>query len=551
MNRTGLLPDRVAARILRLAAGYPRRSSALLPALDLLHRMRGGRLVRDDVSAAAALLGMSAGEAWSAATSYPLFVDSPPGLLHIEVDDSVSSFLAGGEATLRALSLSLGIAPGETSRDGRFSLSLSRDLGAADAAPAVRVGDHLAGPVTADEAPHFLRTLGKGPPYPPSPCPVIHSDCGFFFPGLSVPAPADLDSYRNGGGYRALGLCRRLGRKKVLAAVARSGLDGRGGGGYPAASKWKLLDSSGTVYLICNADEGEPGTFKDRLLMELRPHLVLEGIAIAAETVGARRCFVYIRGSYRRAAAVMSEAAAAAAAAGLLGDLDITLHIGAGSYICGEETALIASLEGRRGTPSPKPPWPARQGLYGMPTLVHNVETLAALPLIISRGPDAFRRQRPRLYSVTGHVGRPGLYEVSEGTPLASLLDKAGGVRGTLKGLFLGGISQPVLTSAEAARLRLAPDALKRRGRSPGTGTVIVMNSGTPTLSIARRLADFFAEESCGQCAPCRDGFARLKADTSLRTSSELSRTLAGLTRCPAGTWGLRSLSSLLEKFPS
>lgn len=556
-----LLDDSVRGRIGRLAASYPRRRSALIPVLDLLHRAGGGTLGEEEVAEAAPLLGMTAGEAWSAATSYPLFDPRPTGRWHLDLDNGVPALLAGAPAVARRLSRILGIPPGGTTRDGLFSFSLSRDIGAADVAPAIRVADRVYGPMDREKTEALVSSLRSGRLPAGLPSLRTWSSCSLLLGGPGGRPTADLSSYRAAGGYRALARARRMKAGAIIAAVARSGLRGRGGADFPTAAKWRSLASPGPVYLICNADEGEPGSFKDRILVEERPHAVIEGVAIAARAIGAGTCFIYLRGTYRRAAALLGEAIAAAGDAGLLDGLSIIVHLGAGSYICGEETALIASLEGRRGVPSSKPPYPAQRGLYGKPTIVNNVETLAALPLILGHGPGLFRRTSPRLFSVSGHVHRPGLYECPEGTPLDELIDAAGGVRGTLKGLFLGGISQPVLTATEVSALKLDGDSCRQAGSGLGSGTVIVMNTHTPTATVARRMAEFFAAESCGQCAPCRDGLARIHDGLRLSGSAArqgalmdeirtLGDTLRDLPFCPAGRWSLRSLSSLTEKFP-
>ncbi|MGE5344738.1 MAG: NADH-quinone oxidoreductase subunit NuoF, partial [Acidithiobacillales bacterium] len=315
---------------------------------------------------------------------------------------------------------------------------------------------------------------------------------------------------------------------KVTQVVKASGLRGRGGAGFPCGMKWTFVPpkekrGDKPVYLLCNADESEPGTFKDRVLMEEDPHQVLEGILLASFALEVRHAYIYIRGEMWNGARILNEAIAEAGAAGLIGknllgsgiDVDVTVHRGAGAYICGEETALIESLEGKRGHPRIKPPFPAVHGVWGCPTVVNNVETLACVRHIVERGADWFkgigrndRNTGPKLFCVSGHVEKPGVYEAPIGIPWERLLALAGGVRGgrKLKAVIPGGASAPMLTAAEIAGVPMDFDGLAAAKSMFGSAAIIVMDETADIPKAVANIAKFFAHESCGQCTPCREG---------------------------------------------
>ncbi len=346
------------------------------------------------------------------------------------------------------------------------------------------------------------------------------------FPALQSKTRAGLDAYLEDGGYQSLKTALdRLQPAEVAAEVKASGLRGRGGAGFPTGMKWGFLpkQTEKPVYLVCNADEGEPGTFKDRDLLRYAPHQLIEGMLLTCFAIGARIGYIYIRGEFLEEAAAVNRALDEARGAGLLGrdilgrglDVDLHVHMGAGAYICGEETALLNSLEGRRGLPRTKPPFPAVVGLYGCPTIINNVETLAAVPPIVGHGADWYRalgtEKSPgtKLFSVSGHVERPGVYEVRLGTPFLQLLEEdCGGMKGgrRLKVLIPGGSSVPMLTAAEAATLKLDYESCLEHGTMLGSGAVIVLDETVSVPEVVRNLAHFYAHESCGQCTPCREG---------------------------------------------
>ncbi|MCP9454800.1 MAG: NADH-quinone oxidoreductase subunit NuoF [Nitrospira sp.] len=375
-----------------------------------------------------------------------------------------------------------------------------------------------------------------------------------------------LTEYERAGGYQAIRMTLgKMAPSDVIAAVRKSGLRGRGGAGFPTGVKWGFLpkDYQGPRYLCCNADESEPGTFKDRQLMERDPHQVLEGIILACYAIGAESAYIYIRGELVLAAAILERAIGEARAAGYIGknilgtgvNVDVWVHRGAGAYICGEETALLESLEGKRGLPRVKPPFPATHGLYGKPTVVNNVETLANLPHILTRGPEWFasigsppKSTGTRIFCVSGHVKRPGNYELPMGVTARELIyEHAGGMRSDkpLKAFIPGGASAPFLTPAHLD-VKLDFESVAAAGSMLGSGGVTVIEEGTNMVWAALRLMEFFYHESCGKCSPCREGsswlvqimrriVAKRGRMEDLETLSDLCKNIAGRTVCAFG----------------
>jgi len=340
---------------------------------------------------------------------------------------------------------------------------------------------------------------------------------------VDLPRSETIEVYLANGGYQALRQALAMSPDDLVAMVKRSKLRGRGGAGFPTGLKWSFMPRDAEhKYLAVNTDEGEPGTFKDRKLIEEDPHQVIEGAIIAAYAVGAEHAFVYIRGEFFLGVKRWNKAINDAYAHGFLGkdimgsgfDLDMTVHRGAGAYICGEETALMESLEGKKGQPRYKPPFPANFGLFGKPTTINNTETFASVPAIVRNGPEWFMNLgKPnnggcKIFSVSGHVQRPGNYEIRLGTPFSELLEMAGGLRPgrTLKGVIPGGSSMPVLPGETMMGLTMDYDALQKAGSGLGSGAVIVMDDTTCMVRACQRIARFYFKESCGQCTPCREG---------------------------------------------
>ena len=335
----------------------------------------------------------------------------------------------------------------------------------------------------------------------------------------------DLDSYVARGGYEVLKkvLAEKTSPDDLINEMKLSALRGRGGAGFPTGLKWSFMPRQypGQKYLVCNTDEGEPGTFKDRDIIRYNPHALIEGMAIAAYTMGISRGYNYIHGEIFEAYEIFEQALAQARQAGLLGDnilgsgfsFDLFAHHGYGAYICGEETALLESLEGKKGQPRFKPPFPASFGLYGKPTTINNTETFAAVPFLLKMGGQAYldigkpNNGGTKIFSVSGDVNLPGNYEVPMGTPFSTLLELAGGVRGgNLKAVIPGGSSAPVLPAHIIMECTMDYDSISKAGSMLGSGAVIVMNDTRCMVKSLQRLSYFYYEESCGQCTPCREG---------------------------------------------
>lgn len=346
------------------------------------------------------------------------------------------------------------------------------------------------------------------------------------FRTLHLDNPWSLANYESVGGYQTWRkiLNGKISPEHIVEEVKKSGLRGRGGAGFPTGLKWSFVNrnSPGQKYVVCNSDEGEPGTFKDRDIMRYNPHQLIEGMAIGGFAMGATVAYNYIRGEYREPFHHCEQAIREAYAAGLLGkniagsgiDFDFYDHLGAGAYICGEETALLNSLEGKKGFPRFKPPFPANYGLYGRPTTINNTETFASVPVIMEKGADWFLNLgRPnnggtKIFSVSGHVNKPGNYEVSLGIAFSNLLELAGGVRHghQLKAVIPGGTSMPVLPAEIMMKTDMDYDSLQKSGSMLGSGGVIVMDDSTCMVKALLRISEFYMDESCGQCTPCREG---------------------------------------------
>ncbi|PXX78413.1 NADH-quinone oxidoreductase subunit NuoF [Rivihabitans pingtungensis] len=351
---------------------------------------------------------------------------------------------------------------------------------------------------------------------------------GVIFEGVDTSDPNcwTLDAYVKRGGYEALKriLQQGISQDDVIAEVKGSSLRGRGGAGFPTGLKWSFMPRNfpGDKYLVCNTDEGEPGTFKDRDILRFNPHSLIEGMIIAGYAMGVKRAYNYIHGEIFEDYVLFERALDEARAAGFLGEnilgtsftFDLFAHHGYGAYICGEETALLESLEGKKGQPRFKPPFPASFGLYGKPTTINNTESFASVPFIIRDGGQKFLEAgKPnnggtKLFSVSGHVNRPGNYEIPLGTPFSVLLEMAGGMKNgkKLKAVIPGGSSAPVLPGDIMMDCTMDYDSISKAGSMLGSGAVIVMNEDICMVKALERLAYFYHEESCGQCTPCREG---------------------------------------------
>ncbi|HEX2200992.1 MAG TPA: NADH-quinone oxidoreductase subunit NuoF [Gammaproteobacteria bacterium] len=402
------------------------------------------------------------------------------------------------------------------------------------------------------------------------------------FKTLEFPKPWTLESYLKLGGYEAWKkiLADTIPKQTIIEEVKASGLRGRGGAGFPAGLKWSFMprEPRGQHYIVCNSDESEPGTCKDRDILRFNPHALIEGMAIAGYAIGATVGYNYLRGEfmdepYERFEAALKEAYAE----GLLGknilrsgvDFDLYSYLGAGAYICGEETALLESLEGKKGLPRFKPPFPANYGLYGRPTTINNTETLASVPDIIRKGSKWFadlgkppNNGGTKIFSVSGHVERPGNFEVPLGIPFVRLLDLAGGIwQGRkLKAVIPGGSSVPVLPGEVMMGLTMDYDSITKAGSMLGSGAVIVMDETTCMVKVLRRIARFYYSESCGQCTPCREGTGWLYrmltritegqgAPEDLEKLDSVASKIEGRTICALGDAAAMPVRSFIKHF--
>ena len=397
---------------------------------------------------------------------------------------------------------------------------------------------------------------------------------------LHLDEPWTLSSYESVGGYKVL---RKILQEKtppedIVNEIKESSLRGRGGAGFPTGLKWSFIsrNTPGQKYVICNSDESEPGTCKDRDILRFNPHQVLEGIAIACYTLGATVAYNFLRGEFWETFHRCEQALKEMQDVGLLGknvlgsgmDIDIHNHISAGAYICGEETALMNSLEGKRGWPRFKPPFPANFGLYGRPTNINNTETYASVPVILEKGAKWFaslgspKNGGTKIFSVSGHVEKPGNYEVPLGIPFADLLALAGGVRkgATLKAVIPGGSSMPILPAEIIIKTKMDFDDLMKAGSMLGSGGVMVMDESTCIVRVLERISKFYMHESCGQCTPCREGTGWLyrlvhKIESGEATMQELERLgkaakgIEGRTICAFGEAAAWPVAGALKYF--
>ncbi len=400
------------------------------------------------------------------------------------------------------------------------------------------------------------------------------------FRTLHLDKPWTLESYQSASGYDVWKkiLAEKTVPDEIINQLKTSALRGRGGAGFPTGLKWSFMprNTPGQKYIVCNSDEGEPGTCKDRDILLYNPHQLVEGMAIAGYTIGATAGYNYIRGEFWEPYERFQQAIDDAYAAGLLGknimgsgiDFDLHVHLGGGAYVCGEETALLESLEGKKGQPRFKPPFPASFGLYGRPTTINNTETLASVPVILKNGGKWFldlgkpNNGGSKLFCVSGHVNKPGNYEVPMGTPFAELLEMAGGIRDghQLKAVIPGGSSTPVLLPEEAMAMTMDYDSISKAGSQLGAGSVIVMDDSTCMVRALARISHFYYEESCGQCTPCREGTGWLMRVVhriehgqgqaeDLDLLLDVSSKIQGRTICALGDAAAMPVSSFVSKF--
>lgn len=533
--------------------GYSGRGrDALLPILwDI--QTAFGHIDLEAVQAVSHALHVPAAEIYGVMEFYSLFHTEPTGETIIHVCTSPSCGVAGADALLEDLGECLAIQPGETTPDGRYTLLPTTCLGLCEHAPAALisqrgVGDHSIAPANTDDL-----LSGQRIPYDP----VVGSESPVLLANLRPDHAQTLAEY---GDYAVMRhALAELSPEAVIEQVEQSNLIGRGGAAFPTGRKWRFTRQSPSEprYVICNADESEPGTFKDRVLLEGRPHLLLEGMALCGYAIGAQKGYLFIRGEYPEAARRMASAVAEAESVGMLGEnifgTDFSFHVeirrGGGAYICGEETALFEAIEGKRGFPRVKPPFPTTHGLFGQPTTINNVETLCAVPGIIRHGAEWFRQlgttksAGTKLVSVSGHVNRPGVYEIIPGMTLRQLFNEYGqGVKGTLQAVLMGGAAGTFLTP-DQLDTRLTFEDLSAVGSTFGSGAIMVFNNTVDMRDILRRLGRFFQHESCGKCFPCQIGTQRQmeileRLDTPFPGDADRLRDV-GMTMTQASLCGL------------
>ncbi len=474
------------------------RRDLLLPAFHAVQD-RIGWVSRGALNYICRRLIVPPAEAWGVLTFYHLFNTEPAPPVVAHVCDDIACRLKDTESLRRDL------------EKAGAACQPSPCLGQCERAPAALL-------VSAGEKPSARQIVNLEVPRNVSGAKLLRR--------AGVVDPSSLDSYRAHGGYRALEKAIEIGPRGVIAEVVASNLLGRGGAAFPTGRKWDAVarEPASPHFLVCNADESEPGTFKDRVLLEEDPFAIVEAMTIAAFATGCARGFIYVRGEYPDARRRLQDAIESARAAGLLGEsvmrspvrFDLEIRRGAGAYICGEETALFNSLEGRRGEPRSKPPFPAQVGLFGKPTVVNNVETLVnVLDIVLEGGAEWARTGTPqstgtRLFCVAGHVTRPGLYELPFGRTLGELLDLAGGVAGghTLQAILLGGAAG-TFVGPDALSLKLTFEDVRAAGATLGSGVVMVFDETADLGDTLLRIAQFMEDESCGQCVPCRVGTVR------------------------------------------
>jgi NADH-quinone oxidoreductase subunit F len=552
---------------LRVAVRAEPRRDLLLPALHAVND-RVGWISEGALDYICRRLTVPPAEAYGVATFYSLFSTEPRPKRVLHVCTDLACQVKGADAVRREVEEKLG-PPGTSWHESpclglceRAPAALALEAGTPPKAQVYAPADAVTATPAANGDTPGLDVAGDAPvtaavPQAGDPGLVLLRRVG------RVNA-ASLDDYRASGGYTALRRAFELGPAGVIREVLESGLVGRGGAAFPTGRKWEATarQPDHPHYLVCNADESEPGTFKDRVIMEGDPYALVEAMTIAAYATGCTKGYLYIRGEYPRAAARLRHAIATARARGLLGDdilgkglsFDIELRKGAGAYICGEETAIFNSIEGHRGEPRSKPPFPVEKGLFGKPTVVNNVETLVNVLPILERGAQAYAAAEPKLFCVSGAVERPGVYELAFGATLRELLDLAG-TTGTTRAVLLGGAAGAFVTDLD---IPLTFEGTRNAGATLGSGVVLVIDDTVDMKRLLLRIAEFFRDESCGQCVPCRVGTVRQEEALhrlSRRVSGddlvllrEVGQTMRDASICGLGQTAWNAVESAIDR---
>ena len=580
------LSPKLAAKFDLLQNRYPVKRSALIPMM-MYAQDEYGYISDEMVNELASRLDLRPVEVEETLAYYSMLHRKPVGRHHVQICTNVACMLRGGAQLLQHAKKRLEIGHKEVTQDAVFSLEEVECIGACTGAPAMQVNYDYYENLTPLKFDRIIEDLDNG--NRPAPVPVITGALrernALEIPLVSkrwgIKDSHKIDVYLQNGGYQALEKAlQQMTPESIIEEVKKSSLRGRGGAGFPTGMKWSFVpkDSPKPKYVICNADESEPGSCKDRPLMEMDPHQMIEGIIIAGRAIDAHRGFIYIRGEYRYVLDIVDAAIAEAYARGYLGnnilgsgfDFDLLIHTGAGAYECGEESALMESLEGKRGYPRIKPPFPAIVGLYGCPTIINNVETLSSVPAIILEGGEAYAsRGTPknggtRLLCVSGHVNKPGIYEIPLGMNMKKFIyEVAGGIRGgkKIKAVIPGGSSCPLL-KADEIDIPMDYDSLAKAGSMLGSGGMVVIDEDTCMVDMARRIMHFYAHESCGWCIPCREGTSWLRKmlerfhagfgrPEDIDVVGDLAKNMLGRTLCPLGDAAAMPTISIVTKFRS
>jgi NADH-quinone oxidoreductase subunit F len=577
------LPQPLEEKFKTLLGRYPVKRSALIPMLLFAQDSYG--FVSDEmIEEIAGRLDLNTLQVTETMAYYSMLRRKPAGKYHLQVCTNVSCMLRGGNKILEHVEKKLEIGNKEVTKDGIFSLEEVECIGACTGAPAMQVNYDFYENLTPESVDQIIDGLDRG--LKPAPVSVTSGSVHERQPGevplisrrFGIPNSRTIDVYLKNEGYKALEKALTMTPEQIIDELKKSNLRGRGGAGFPTGMKWSFVpkDIPKPKYIICNADESEPGTCKDRPLMEMDPHQLIEGMIIAGKAVGAHQGYIYCRGEYRVILDILEAAITEAYAKRYLGknllgsgfDFDLVAHTGAGAYECGEESALMESLEGKRGYPRIRPPFPAVVGLYGCPTVINNAETLASVPSVILRGGEYYanlgspKNGGTRLFAISGHVNRTGIYELPMGFNLKRMIDDvAGGVAGgkKLKAVIPGGSSCPIL-KAEEIDIAMDFDSVAKAGSMLGSGGTVVIDEDTCMVDLARRIMHFYAHESCGWCIPCREGTSWLrkmldrfhsglghKEDIDL--IDELAKNMLGKTFCPLGDAAALPTISIVKKW--
>ena len=575
-----LFSPEVQERVAKIVAQYERKQAAIIPLLNLAQE-QFGYVTPEAEKFVADYLEVPIVHVREVVSFYTLLRTEPPGKCRIAVCTTTACRLRGADKALQYAEQKLGIKPGETTADGQFTLESVECLGACEFGPVAQVNDTYMGYLSGETLERIIHNGGPDREDWCAEAPLVETPTGepLISKFFHMEESHKLETYLHHRGFEAVKkTVGKMPPEEVIDLVKKSNLRGLGGAGFSVGMKWSFVpkDTPKPKYLVVNADEGEPGTFKDKYILVKAPNLLIEGMILASYAVGIHKAFIYIRKEYQFPYERLQEAVDEAYAKGYLGknilgtgfDLDIVIHRGAGAYICGEESALLESLEGKKGLPRLRPPFPAIAGLFGCPTVINNVETLSYLPFILDRGYEWFaslgspKNGGMKLYCVSGRVENPGVYELPMGTSLRDIIfQHAGGVAEgrQLKAVIPGGISANIL-KADEIDVKMDFDSLKAAGTMLGSSGVMVIDDSVCMVKLLSYATKFFAHESCGQCSPCREGtgwihkiveriLAGKGKPADLNNLLDISSFMSGNTICAFGDAAAMPVTSYIKKF--